>query len=78
MNATIEQKLAQTKRRPSPAVARALRLEAGLTQAIVAEAIGVSRITMTRFELGHQALRPETAERLAQLLAELAAETSGQ
>jgi transcriptional regulator with XRE-family HTH domain len=71
VNAAIQEKLAEAKRRPSPSVARALRLEARLSQQLVAEAIGVHRVTLARFELGRQRLRPQATRRLAELLDEI-------
>lgn len=37
---------------PSRAMARAIRLEAGISQATLAHAIGVHPVTVTRWELG--------------------------
>ena len=71
MNSMLAEQLRRERRRPSPAVARALRCEAHLSQETVAAAIGVHRTTLTRFETGHQRLRPAAAERLADVLAEL-------
>ena len=73
VNAAIQEKLSEAKHRPSPSVARALRLEANLSQQIVAEAVGVHRVTLARFELGRQHLRPQAAKRLAEILDEIQA-----
>jgi transcriptional regulator with XRE-family HTH domain len=37
---------------PSRALARAIRMEAGISQATLAHAIGVHPVTVTRWELG--------------------------
>jgi transcriptional regulator with XRE-family HTH domain len=45
---------------PSRAMARAIRLEAGISQAALARALGVHPVTVTRWELGTRRPRGET------------------
>lgn len=47
---------------------RRLRREAGLTQALLARASGVGRVTINRIEQGKQKVRRSTAEKLAEVL----------
>jgi transcriptional regulator with XRE-family HTH domain len=54
---------------------RAIRLRLGLTQAELAEKVGVARNTVTRWELGMLGVR-ESAARLMQLLAKAETRTA--
>lgn len=60
--------LASVARLPQPRVRKALRIAAGLTQADVAGSIGVTRVTVSRWETGVReprgALRRSYAEAL--------------
>jgi transcriptional regulator with XRE-family HTH domain len=68
---------ARTRRRlPSPAIRRLLREEARLTQDDVAEALGVSRPAVTRYELGEREPRGQVRERYVELLDRLASEVA--
>jgi DNA-binding transcriptional regulator YiaG len=51
------------RRLPSPALARAIRNEAGVSQARLAEELGVHRVTVARWEIGSR--RPRGRLRLA-------------
>ena len=62
----------QAARLPMPPVARAVRQAAGATQSRVAEALGVHRLTVSRWETGERRPRGEMRARYASLLAELA------
>ena len=64
----ISRARARQQLRAAPAIARALRQQAGLTQADIAEALGVSRITVCRWELGQRVPRGELAVRYLALL----------
>lgn len=75
--AVIDQLLADARRRhdlPSPAVRRQLREQVGLSQQDLADALGIGRTAVTRWETGARA--PGRAVRLAyiELLERLAAE----
>jgi transcriptional regulator with XRE-family HTH domain len=67
-------RLRRQRRRVSPALGRALRLEARVTLAEVAEAIDVSVGALSRWETGKRQPRGVAAERYAALLARLEAE----
>jgi transcriptional regulator with XRE-family HTH domain len=62
------------RRLPSPEQRRALRERAGISQAEVASALGVHRITVTRWETGQRVPGDEKLEAYVQLLDRLAAE----
>lgn len=75
---SVEELLTRSQRRkslPKPRVRRALRLQAGLTQAEVAEAIGVSRPAVVRWESGERTPRNPHLDKYVELLRRLAAET---
>jgi DNA-binding transcriptional regulator YiaG len=61
------------KAAPSPALARAIREAAGVSQARLAKELGVNRVTLCRWEAGQRRPRGSKALRYAQLLAELQA-----
>ena len=65
------------RRLPSPAVARLIREEAGVTQEALAAEVGVHRVTLARWEAGacvpRGAFRARYARVLEQLRNELAA-----
>lgn len=56
------------RRLPGPALARQIRLNAGLSQARLARELGVQRVTVARWESGQRRPRGEIAARYAQLL----------
>lgn len=57
---------------PSPQVCARLRLAAGLTQQDVADAVGVKRVAVTRWELGQTSPRRPHRENYLRLLKGLA------
>jgi HTH-type transcriptional regulator/antitoxin MqsA len=59
---------------PDPQIRRLLRTRAGLSQADVANALGVGRVAVTRYESGQRTPRGELAERYVRLLERLARE----
>lgn len=61
---------------PEPAHRRALREKAGLSQAEVAEALGVSRPAVVRWERGERMPRRQHLDAYVELLRRLAGETS--
>lgn len=70
MSALVER--ARTRaRRPSPAVARAIRQAAGVSQIEVARELGVHPVTVARWEAGTRRPGGETALRYIALLDEL-------
>lgn len=66
--APIAAKMHARRALPAPAMCRAIRVSAGLTQADVAEILGVSRETVARWELGTRAPRGEILLRYLDLL----------
>ena len=56
---------------PSEGIRRAIRLSAGLTQAEMAQVLGTTRPTVTRYETGTREPRGEMRQRYAALLEEL-------
>lgn len=67
MIALIEQ-VKQARKLPPPAVARAIRATADVTQQQVAEELGINRVTVARWELGERKPRGELRLRYAALL----------
>jgi DNA-binding transcriptional regulator YiaG len=67
----LTEEVLRTRRLPPPAIARAIRREAGVSQSQLAGALGVHRVSVARWELGTR--RPRGAKRLAyaELLEEL-------
>lgn len=59
--------------RDTPALARALRKEAGLTLVEVAATLGVSHATVSRWETGQRVPRGDDAQRYLDLLRKAAA-----
>jgi len=60
-----------SKRLPPPAMARAIRLAAGVSQARFATEIGVHRVTVARWEEGTRRPRGQHLRAYIQLLTEL-------
>lgn len=56
---------------PPPALARAIRLAAGVSQAAMARELGVHRVTFARWEKGIVAPRGDARARYAGLLADI-------
>lgn len=69
----VATKLAARRRLPIPAMRRAIRISAGLTQTDVADVLGVHRESVTRWELGTRTPRGEVLHRYVELLEELRA-----
>jgi DNA-binding transcriptional regulator YiaG len=61
------------RRLPRPAVARAIRDEADVSQQQLADALGVNRVTVARWELGERVPRGELRLAYIALLDELRA-----
>jgi len=64
---------ARRQLRSAPATARALRQQAGLTQAEVGEALGVSSVAVCRWERGERVPQGDLAVRYLALLQEACA-----
>lgn len=56
---------------PSPSLARAIRESVGVSQARLAQELGVDRVTVARWELGVRRPRGDRAASYARLLAAL-------
>lgn len=65
-----------TQSLPKPAVARLIRMSAGVSQERLAQELGVHRITVQRWELGHRRPRGGDRVRYARLLQDLRAEVA--
>jgi transcriptional regulator with XRE-family HTH domain len=61
---------------PSPKVCRMIREQAGLSQNDIADALGVSRVAVTRWENGARRPRGRLLRRYARLLEEIAKEVA--
>ena len=75
MTTTLDDLLARRerlRRLPEPRIRRLLRERAGLSQDELAEALGVSRPAVTRWELSQRTPRGDLAERYAVALDRLA------
>lgn len=70
MSALAEQ-VKQARRLPPPAVARAIRDAAGVSQRQVADELGINRVSVARWELGARTPRGELRLRYVDLLDEL-------
>ena len=70
MNALTVEVLA-ARRLPPPAVAKAIREGAGVSQARMATALGVHRVSVARYECGSRRPRGELRQRYTELLEEL-------
>jgi transcriptional regulator with XRE-family HTH domain len=66
----------RNRRLPDPDIRRLLRTRSGLTQAEIANAIGVQRPTVSRWESGLRTPRGRHADAYSQLLRGLAAEVA--
>ena len=60
---------------PPPAVCRAIRESACVSQLEVARALGVDRVSVTRYESGQRSPRPAVRSRYVEVLSRLAEET---
>ncbi len=70
---TLSEEIRAVRSLPSPELARAIRMNAGVTQARLAEEVGVTRATINRWESGER--RPQGRHRAtyAAVLAEIQA-----
>lgn len=67
----LAEKVRSRPRLPAPAMARAIRLAAGVTQDDMAQELEVHRVSITRWEAGRRRPRGALAGAYAQLLDEL-------
>lgn len=65
------------RRLPPPAVARAIRDAANVSQQQIADELGVNRVTIARWELGTRSPRGELRLRYIELLEQLREVTGG-
>jgi len=65
--------LVRVRRMAATGVARQIRMEAGLSQAEIADAVGIHRVTLFKWENGKQRPKGPRALRYAEVLDELAA-----
>ena len=72
----IAEKVTAHRRLPSVERRREIRRQAGLTQADIAKALDVRRVTVTRWETGHREPRGKLLSDYVQLLAFLEGEAS--
>jgi DNA-binding transcriptional regulator YiaG len=73
MPVTVQSKLRAQKALPNLAMRRAIRVGAGLSQADVAECLGVHRESVSRWESGHRTPRGRVLVDYVALLDELRA-----
>ena len=79
MSVILDQLLAEARIRkslPDPQIRRLLRERAGLTQDEVAQALGVNRVAVTRYEGGTRSPRGHLRTEYARLLEQLAEEVT--
>ena len=76
MSGLVEQVRA-ARRLPPPAVARAIRAAAGVSQQRLADELGVCRVTVARWEIGARTPQGEIRLRYVDLLAQLREATGG-
>lgn len=67
----MKRKAKAVRHLPTPAMRRAIRVEAGLTQEDVAEPLEVQRETVSRWEAGKRTPRGRLLIQYAELLAEI-------
>ena len=58
---TLATEVAARRRLPDPAVAKAIRIAAGVSQERLARELGVHRVTIARWEVGPRAPRGQLA-----------------
>ncbi len=73
---TLREEVRNARRLPSPAMAKLIRQQAGVSQTRLAKELGVHYITVLRWENGSRVPRGETRARYAALLAEIQQELS--
>lgn len=69
---TLADHVRAARRLPPPAIARAIRDEAGVSQQQLADELKVNRVTVARWELGERSPRGELRLRYIAVLEELA------
>ena len=74
---TITELAIRSRRLPPPTVATAIRRAAGVSQEMVADELGVTRVTVSRWEAGLHRPRGKLRLRYAELLEELQREVLG-
>ena len=67
----LTEEVRRARRLPPPPMARAIRESAGVSQSRLAEALGVHRVTCTRWELGTRSPRGALRLAYAEILEEL-------
>jgi DNA-binding transcriptional regulator YiaG len=70
---TLTEEVLNRRTLPEPAEARAIRERAGVTQARLASELGVSAVTISRWECGQRQPRGQHRDAYARLLRELKA-----
>lgn len=71
MSSALAKHVRAARRLPPPAIARAIRDEAGVSQQQCADELGVNRVTIARWELGERTPRGELRLAYIGLLDEL-------
>jgi DNA-binding transcriptional regulator YiaG len=71
MSSALVQQVKAARRLPPPAIARAIRDEAGVSQQAIADELGVGRVTIARWELGTRVPRGELRLAYIRVLDEL-------
>lgn len=71
MTGTLLERLRVKHSLPSPTLRRAIRVDAGASQADIAQEMGVAQRTISRWESGDASPRGERLAAYARLLAEL-------
>jgi len=74
---TLLDEIRSRKALPRPAKARAIRIAAGVSQVRLAEELGVTRITVLRWEAGEYTPRGQLRDAYAELLEGLRREIAG-
>jgi DNA-binding transcriptional regulator YiaG len=70
-SSALAQQVKAARRLPPPAIARAIRDEAAVSQQAIADELGVNRVTVARWELGERTPGGELRLRYIKLLDEL-------
>jgi len=68
---SLTDEIRSTKNLPAPATARMIRVTAGVSQARMAEELGVHRMTVVRWERGSRRPRGAARVRYAELLRDI-------
>ena len=73
MTAVLASEVKEIRRLPAPSLARAIREAAGVSQARIASELGVTRVSVTRWEAGTRRPRGRHALAYSALLRDLQA-----